>query len=95
MILYIYEKCTIVISAIRNFRGLRRHIRCVFPEEVAFRIRYEGYVPVGYVKKEEKTVLDGQNGTWEGCMWGKSLNWHLGGTVKISEQWELDKRRAT
>ena len=30
-------------------------------DEIAFRIRYEGYVQVGCVKEEEKNGLDGQN----------------------------------
>lgn len=66
----------------------------VFPKEVAFRIRYEGYVKVYYMKKE-KTVLDGQNGTWKGCILERVSVATKENLKKILEQYELDKGRGT
>lgn len=59
-----------MIRTMKNFRELQRHI-CVFPKEIVCRRRHKGYVKVGYVK--EKTVVDGRNGTLEGCMTRKNL----------------------
>lgn len=85
--MYYCDKCY------EKFQGTEKAYRMFLLDEIAFRMRYEGYIQVGCVKKEVKNGLDGQNGSWEDSMWEKSLNWHLGGTVRILEQWELDKRK--
>ena len=70
--------------------GVWEGIRCVFPKEAAFWIRHEGYVKVGHVKKE-RTVLDGQNGTWERKSFLERQERVYIGT---KEKWKLDKGRA-